>query len=281
MRSDAMSLFLLLARAWRFPVKSCSAASGIDGPWWRDKVFPSSRRVRPMLNLVLTESALELVPKNLWSHPSVSKRAKLLGKRSGEVLLDRSYHHAAMLSLEDGRKRGRPDIVHFCLLEALGSPLNREGLLRTFVHTCEDRVISVRPETRLPRNYDRFLGLVEQLYRLGRVPETGRALLEIRDEGLSKLVGEAGASRVVALSHAGVRSTVEDVMESVMGESDPLFLVGGFPAGNFAPATIRLADDVFSIDPETLDAWVVVSRIIYEYERAVGLPAKRWGGLSK
>ena len=230
-----------------------------------------------MLNLVLAESALELVPRKLWSHPAVSKRAKLLGKEPGQMVLDRSYHHAAMLSLEESQKRGRPDIVHFCLLNALGTPLNREGLLRTVVHTRDDKVISVRPETRLPRNYDRFVGLVEQLCRLGRVPETGEALLEIRGEGLPKLVSELGASRIVALSRAGVRSTVEDVIESIMGESNPLFLVGGFPTGSFSSATIKLADDVFSIDPETLDAWVVVSRLIYEYERAIGLPMKRGG----
>jgi len=233
-----------------------------------------------MLNLVLAESALELVPRKLWSHPAVSKRAKLLGKEPGRTVLDRSYHHAAMLSLEEGQKRGRPDIVHFCLLDALSTPLNREGLLRTVVHTRDDRVISVRPETRLPRNYDRFVGLVEQLYRLGRVPEVGEALLEIRGEGLSKLVDELGASRVVALSRVGERSTVEKAVESTVGESNPLFLVGGFPTGRFTPATIKLADGVFSIDPETLDAWVVVSRLIYEYERAIGLPLKRWAGLS-
>jgi len=223
---------------------------------------------------------LELVPRKLWRHPAVFKRAKLLGKEPGQMVLDRSYHHAAMLSLEESQKRGRPDIVHFCLLDALGTPLNREGLLQTVVHTRDDKVMSVRPETRLPRNYDRFVGLMEQLYRLGGVPEVGQALLEIRDEGLPKLVGELGASRVVALSRVGVRSTVEKVVESIVGESNPLFLVGGFPTGRFTPATIKLADDVFSIDPETLDAWVVVSRLIYEYERAIGLPMKRWGRLS-
>lgn len=223
---------------------------------------------------------MELVPKSLWSHPAVSKRAKLLGKGLGEMLLDRSYHHAAMLSLQDNQKRGRPDIIHICLLNALGTPLNREGLLRTVVHTREDKVISVHPETRLPRNYDRFVGLMEQLYCLGRVPEAGQALLEIRDEGLSRLVGELGATRVLALSRAGVKSTVEEVVGSIVEESNPLFLIGGFPTGRFTPETLKLADNVFSIDPETLDAWVVVARLVYEYERTVGLPLKRWSRVS-
>jgi len=38
-----------------------------------------------------------------------------------------------MKKLRESEKRGRPDIVHFALLEALGSPLNKEILL---MHAC-------------------------------------------------------------------------------------------------------------------------------------------------
>lgn len=227
--------------------------------------------VHHMLNLVLAESAIEPIPSNLWNHPSVLKRSRSLRKNPGEMLLDRSYHHAAMLKIEDGRKRGRPDIAHFCLLNALGTPLNLEGGLRTSVHTREDKLILVNSETRLPRNYDRFVGLIEQLYSLGRVPAEGKTLLEIRSETLSNHIGDINASRIVALSRAGVKSTIEKVVETVAKEPNPLFLIGGFPAGEFDSKTMRLADDVFSIYPETLDAWIVVARVIYEYERMMGL----------
>jgi rRNA small subunit pseudouridine methyltransferase Nep1 len=224
-----------------------------------------------MLNLVLAESAIELIPSDLWKHPAVMKRSRLIGKNPGQMLLDRSYHHAAMLQIEDGRKRGRPDIAHFCLLNALGAPLNLEGGLRTSVHTREDKLIVVDPETRLPRNYDRFVGLVEQLYSLGKVPAKGRTLLEIRSKTLSEHICDINPSRTVALSRAGVKSTIEKVVEIVAEEPNPLFLIGGFPAGSFGSKTIELADDVFSIYPETLDAWVVVARVIYEYEKMMGL----------
>ncbi|RLG20801.1 hypothetical protein DRN72_04605 [Methanosarcinales archaeon] len=57
------------------------------------------------------------------------------------TLLDSSYHHKAMRMLENPDKRGRPDIVHFCLLEALGSPLNVDGKLSTVVHTYDGKII--------------------------------------------------------------------------------------------------------------------------------------------
>ena len=70
--------------------------------------------------------------------------------------------------LDCPEKRGRPDIVHFTLLEALGSPLNLEGLLKIYVHTYSGYVIDVRPEVRLPRDCNRFSGLMEQLFQEGK-----------------------------------------------------------------------------------------------------------------
>jgi rRNA small subunit pseudouridine methyltransferase Nep1 len=150
-----------------------------------------------------------------------------------------------------------------------------------WVHTREDKVISISPETRLPRNYDRFVGLIEQLYKLGEVPDSGKPLLRIQDETLPQLTRRLGSSSVVILSRAGAKSTIQEVVKSILDEDTPLLFVGGFPTGRFAPDTLKLADNMFSIDPETLDAWIVVARLVYEYERAMGLPEKRWGAVSK
>ncbi|MEM4548526.1 MAG: hypothetical protein QXP94_07425, partial [Thermofilaceae archaeon] len=122
------------------------------------------------LHLLLAEAGLELVPAEIWGHPTVAASARKRGKEPGEILLDVSLHYAAMKSLKDRMKRGRPDIAHFCMLLALGSLLNRAGMLELYVHTYDGRMIGVSPHVRLPRNYNRFVGLVEQLLKEGRVP---------------------------------------------------------------------------------------------------------------
>ena len=228
-----------------------------------------------MLNLILAEAALETIPKKLLSHPSVVKWAKGVGRRPERALLDRSYHHRAMLALDDGFKRGRPDIVHFSLLEALGTPLNREGLLRTYVHTIGNLLIYLKPEVRLPRNYNRFVGLIEQLFRKDRVPEHGRVLLKLRKGSLSGLLDEMKPSYALAFTRLGEPKTLHEVMCSLVEMENPLVIVGAFPRGNFSEETVKLANELVSIDPEVLDAWTVTSRIIYEYERLIGLPEKR------
>jgi rRNA small subunit pseudouridine methyltransferase Nep1 len=235
------------------------------------------RRIRELLTFILAESALETVPEKLWKHPSVSKYAKIRRTKPRYVLLDRSFHHAVMKSLEQNEKRGRPDIVHFALLEALGSPLNKEGLLQTYVHTIKDYVITVNPETRLPRNYDRFVSLIQQLFEYCRVPPEQReiALLTLRREAMPQLIREIKPSYVLAFSRLGKPCTFEDAVSKLAHEKNPAVIIGGFPKGHFSEGTKKLVNETVCIDPEMLEAWTVTSRVMYEFERTLELSGKR------
>jgi len=230
-----------------------------------------------LLNLVLAESAIETIPEKLWKHPSVQKYAKLRRKHPRFVVLDRSFHHRAMKSLEQSAKRGRPDIVHFALLEALGSPLNKEGQLQVYAHTLNDYVITVNPQTRLPRNYGRFVSLIEQLFEYGRVPpqQTQTALLTLERKTLAQLIREVKPSYVLAFSRIGKPCMLEEAISRLSNEKKPVMIVGGFPHGHFSEATLKLVNETVSIDPDMLETWTVTSRAIYEYERALSLPKKR------
>lgn len=57
----------------------------------------------------------------------------------------------------------RPDITHQCLLMLLDSPLNRAGLLQVYIHTSNNVLIEVNPQTRIPRTFKRFAGLMGKL----------------------------------------------------------------------------------------------------------------------
>ncbi|HEY5620903.1 MAG TPA: hypothetical protein VIK88_04545, partial [Candidatus Bathyarchaeia archaeon] len=110
-----------------------------------------------VLSLVLTESSIELVPNEMVGHPAVLNWAHRKRKDPRHLILDQNYHFAAMQKLgRAGLRRGRPEIAHFCLLLALGSPLNMRGDLRCYVHTIGNRIIKVDPEARLPRSTDRW-----------------------------------------------------------------------------------------------------------------------------
>jgi len=235
----------------------------------------------PVLNLALVESALQLVPKEIASHPQIKRYAERRMKEPGEVLLDRAYHHAAMQKLARKRyrlpveKMGRPDIIHNTLLQILETPLNWEGRLRVFVHTQEDYVISINPKIRLPKNYLRFIGLIEQLFADKRVPETGEALMQIEKSPLRRLIHEIQPSDVLGFSILGEAMLMRTVAQHTGTLANPLVLIGGFPRGHFAEETKRVLNSVFKVDRQSLDAWVVAGRFVYDFEWAIGVAQQR------
>lgn len=54
----------------------------------------------------------------------------------------------------------RPDITHQCLLMLMDSPLNRAGLLQVYIKTEKNVLIEINPQTRIPRTFERFCGLM-------------------------------------------------------------------------------------------------------------------------
>jgi len=223
-----------------------------------------------LLTLILAESSIELVPNEIRGHPAVLKWAERKKKDPRELILDQSYHHSAILRLgKSGIGRGRPDIVHFCLLLALGSPLNSDNQLNCFVHTRDDHVIAIDPRARLPRNTDRFTALIEQLYQSSMVPSSGPPLMKLRRESLKDLLSKISSDGIVALTTLGLPKPMEAVAAGLREVKRPVLIVGGFPAGHFSDQTMKLASGKFRIDRRKMEAWTVVGRAIYDYEKAI------------
>lgn len=228
--------------------------------------FP--RTATEKISLVIAEAALECVPEEIAGQPAVTVRAKKLGKKPAETLLDRSYHHAAMKRLPDAGKRGRPDIVHFALMEALSTPLFAQGHLKVYVHTYGDRVITIADDLRIPKSYFRFEGLMQSLFRDGVIKsEEGAVLLEMKKQTLAGLVEQAAQGKVVGLSAAGVQSTAEQVVRKNDAQGC-MFVIGGFPRGHFSDTTKALFNCTYSIEGTGLEAHVVIARVLYECEKA-------------
>lgn len=216
---------------------------------------------------MLAESALELVPKELQKHNSVLAYSKRVGKKPPEVLLDVSWHFAAIKGIKDEIKRGRPDLVHFCLLECCTIPLYFENKLRIYIHTINDKVIFVGENVRLPKSYHRFIGLIEKLYLEGKIEESGKKLLELKDMKFSDLIDKIGPKEIVGLSTKGETSSYEKFSREL--DKDACIVIGGFSKGHFSTAILERINRLASIDKNPLEAHVVISRVLYEYEKRI------------
>ncbi len=222
-----------------------------------------------MLTLVLADAEIEVVPPSLQGHPAVRTSAKKRGRSPATLLLDSSLHHPALRKFPEGERRGRPDIAHLFVLLCLDSVLNAQGELRTIIHTRNDDVIRIASETRIPKNYPRFVGLLEDLFQKGSVPEDKPLLTLERGVSLETLLASLPSPKW-AFSEGGERVNLWAEFAALRG--DLTAVVGGFPHGDFRSPVAKLCDRLVSIHEEPLRAWTVTSEILVAY-RQHGRPA--------
>lgn len=237
-----------------------------------------------MLQIILADSEIELIPEELWTHPAVLRHSRKRSKKAREMLLDATYHHSALRG-EDRKRRGRPDIAHIFLLIAQDSIVNRMGELQIWIHTRGDNLIWVNPEVRPPKHYSRFVGLLEELFKVGWVPnrtnplmilERGVPYTEVlkRAESLSRSRGR-GVKNIVMSPSGKVVEPYQYLKEFLGGEGeakDLVVTIGGFPHGDYLSPVYEHAEESVSIYPEMLTVWTVLAELLTSYRLAAHLP---------
>lgn len=220
-----------------------------------------------MISLILAESALELVPLKLQDHPSVLSHAQKLGKNPSEILLDNSWHFAAMKGIKNEIKRGRPDLVHFSILEATTIPLYLQNKIKIYVHTIDDKVIYIGQNVHIPKSYHRFEGLIEKLFLEKTIQTDTSILLEIKEKSFSELINEIKPSKVIGFSTRGELRSFEKISSEI--SDNACIVIGGFQKGHFSESITSKITQLFSVDNLSYEAHVVIARMLYEYEKTV------------
>lgn len=208
------------------------------------------------------------MPRELQAEPTVVEEARRSRTTPNKLLLDASRHLPLMRSrLKDWRKRGRPDIIHFCALLALDSRLNQERGVRLLVHTRNDEVIEFSREVRLPRVYNRFCGLMQDLFEKKRIDHDGKLLMKLEKKSLKQLIKElrAGGS-IFVLDAAGERKTISGLAQ-LASPGSACFVLGGFPHESFSGKELLELPKV-SLSSEELCAWAVLSDVLSACEIA-------------
>lgn len=222
-----------------------------------------------MLTIILAESELELIPDEIVMHPTIVSYAKQRNKKPGAIILDSCYHHKAMHKLSEGNRRGRPDIIHIFLLTALESIINKRGNLKIIIHTRNNEAINVNPETRIIRNYPRFIGLIEQLFEKKKITTDGKTLIEIfKNRTLEKIIKEEIYDHLIIFSSKGKKIKLASYFKDVKDRNfkNILCIIGGFPSGDFHFDFSKFSNEMFSIFDDQLTVWTVTNEILVNYE---------------
>ncbi len=170
-----------------------------------------------------------------------------------------------MLKLQDGYRRGRPDLVHLTLLSVTSTPLHQEGKARVYIQTIDGNSLEFGEGARPPKSYARFRNLMEKL--LAEKPEEG--LVRVSEETLPELLRRIGTDDAVGLSVQGASMPLESLAGDLVQRKNPAVVVGGFPRGHFLTGDLKAFDRLVRIDQRALDAHVVAARVVYEFEKAL------------
>ncbi len=215
------------------------------------------------LIIILVDCGIELIPREIRHHSAVRKNFS--SQIYASQLLDNALHHTAMKNLDNPGKRGRPDIAHLCLLNALGSPLNKIGNLSLFIHTINNKIFKFDSDIRIARNYNRFKGLMAKLLIEGSINANGIQLISQREGTLQNLIDKFKNPEIFLFSSKG--KLIYDYYKFIGDTSKPVVaIIGGFQKSKFSQEILNLSNNVISISNYSLDAWVVISKIINYYE---------------
>ena len=216
------------------------------------------------LIIILVDCGLELIPKQIRNQPSVKRNLKV--KKYYSLLLDNALHHSAMKNLKNHDKRGRPDITHICLLNALGSALNKSGNLKIYIHTVHNRIFNIDPEIRIARNYNRFKGLIGNILLDGDIIVKDKKLISQVNGNLNDLIKTIDNSEILLFSSRG--SLIKSHQNLFLKDSSKNYIaiIGGFQKSSYSKEILSLSNNLISISTHQLDAWVVVNKIISYYE---------------
>lgn len=203
----------------------------------------------------------------------VLENANLETIKIGKVyeLLNCDRHKNHLLKFKrDPNDNARPDITHQCLLMLLDSPLNRAGLLQVYIHTHKGILIEVNPQTRIPRTFDRFAGLMVQLlHKLSIRSEDsvqgGIKLLKVIKNPVTEHF-PVGVKKIL-MSFSASEQNLVNVTEFVRDQFDEnqsvVFVIGAMAKGS---VQIDYHEQTASISSYPLSAALTCSKVCSAFE---------------
>jgi len=227
-------------------------------------------------------SSKNLTPKKLNNRKEVDEGKKLIvilesacletvhTKNGSYELLNCDDHQGILKKHNRDFSLSRPDIAHQCLLMLFDSPLNKAGLLQVYVHTQKNVLFKIHHQTRIPRTYKRFAGLMVQLlheYKIQALQEEGhKTLLKVIKNPISAYLPPT--SRKIGTSCKGDLVDLNKFVTEMNPQEPVVFVVGALPKGS---VNVDYTDKVVSISNYPLSGAVVCSRICQAFENHWGV----------
>ncbi|XP_058449954.1 ribosomal RNA small subunit methyltransferase NEP1 [Malaya genurostris] len=161
----------------------------------------------------------------------------------------------------------RPDITHQSLLMLMDSPLNRAGLLQVYVKTERNVLIEINPQTRIPRTFKRFAGLMVQLLHKFSIKasDSPQKLMRVIKNPITNHLPVGCRKFAMSFSAAKVQHPKELVPEK---DEPVVFAIGSFAHGNL---NLSYTEGSISISNYPLSAALTCTKLCSAFEESWGI----------
>lgn len=167
----------------------------------------------------------------------------------------------------------------------LDSPLNRAGLLQVYVHTNNNVLIEINPQTRIPRTFKRFAGLMGTFYSRLNILKT--LFLYFLVQLLHKFAVRASDGNMkllkviknpivdhlpVGVKKIGTSFSSKEIVKCkdlIPENEDPIvFVIGAMAHGKL---NVDYTEDTISISNYPLSAALTCTKLCSAFEEAWGV----------
>ncbi|MCL4518471.1 MAG: ribosomal RNA small subunit methyltransferase NEP1 [Thaumarchaeota archaeon] len=218
--------------------------------------------------VILEESSIELVPRKYWRDHSCKEVERRFGVSPEFQILDSNFHNRVVSRLKNSQKRGRPDVVHFALLDITSTPLYMNDKIQVIIHTIDGHSIFVGKRVRVPRTLQRFCGVISKILSESQNEAEMKHFEFAPNQTTAELISSIKKDRTIALSSQGIRTDLSTLVSETQSENkSTAWIIGGFPHGHFEESSRAIFDRLLSISESPLPAHVVTARLCYELER--------------
>ncbi|RNA39960.1 ribosomal RNA small subunit methyltransferase NEP1 [Brachionus plicatilis] len=179
-------------------------------------------------------------------------------------LLNCDRHKQYIIKHKKDPSQCRPDILHQCLLMLFDSPLNRANLLQVYVHSQKNVLIEINPQTRIPRTFDRFSGLMVQLlHKLSiRAADTSQKLIKVIKNPITDHL-PVGCPKYTMSFHAEKVVNVSEFATNHPDEQPVVVVIGAMAKGS---VDVDYTDKMLSISNYPLSAAITCSKFCTAFE---------------
>ena len=235
----------------------------------RIKLFKNAKNKSKRLIIILEKANLEIVKvgKNFELITCDEHMKQIRQFKKDPAFCRPDITHQVRMAIVSSLASTNDNTNQQCLLMLFDSPLNRAGLLQVYIHTQNNILIEINPQTRFPRTFKRFANLMVQLlYKMCIKSSNGpqKLLRVIKNPVTSHL--PVGCKKI------GTSFQSEKLVhpkELVPEDDSPVVIVIGAMA--HGPADTDFVEETVSISQYPLSAALACTKICSAFEETWGI----------